>query len=757
MKMNKSILALAAITALFSFSGCSDDINYDSTESEGRVLLVPSILNDVKADVTEAGTGSKKARKAHQRVAQTNDELAAATTIWISNSKGAVRKYNGFSQVPAEGIWLAADNYVAEAWTGDSVPASFEHKHFKARVPFTIAGGSTIQLNLECKIANVVVDVKYDDNIPTLLSDYTVTVGHKAGSLTYTADESGIGDKEATPGYFMMPTFDKNLKYTFTGKQLVDGTTVTKEGVIENAKPGYKYTIRVKQNGGSEEEFGGALFNIEIDETEIEVADVITINSAPAISGIGFDMSEPLVGEPGTLTEKKLWIQATSAIKSVELACPAFDDLGIGGTAFEILGMNQNILSQLQAKGFKYQLVQHTGEEENPEFEEMKITLGEEFMKVFGEGSHTMTVTVTDANGKVGVGKLNMILTDAVVTTVAISPSAATTWSDHVTLTGRVMKADATNLGFKYRPQGSSEWQSVNASSAAGSRRRAPHRANVGDTYTAVVDGLTPGTTYEYMAVCDGFEPANAETFTTEPADQLKNASFEDWDTTSNKYYLICKSASDMFWDCGNQGSSTMNKNVTLPATDKVHDGTYSLKMESQFVGIGSIGKFAAGNAFVGKYLLTDGTNGVLGWGRPFTSRPKALKGWIHYTPGTVAYTATGAPDIVKGEPDKGIIYIAIVDGTMSSFNDEKWPCIVKTKEGVYFDKNGSNVIAYGEKVFEGATAGENLVEFEIPLDYKRTDTKAVNIIVTMSASKGGDYFAGGPSVMYVDDLKLVY
>ena len=71
------------------------------------------------------------------------------------------------------------------------------------------------------------------------------------------------------------------------------------------------------------------------------------------------------------------------------------------------------------------------------------------------------------------------------------------------------------------------------------------------------------------------------------------------------------------------------------------------------------------------------------------------------------------------------------------------------------FDKNADNVIAYGERVFTEATGG--MVEVEIPLEYYKTDVKASNIILTCSASKYGDYFTGGPSVMYVDDFELVY
>ena len=88
------------------------------------------------------------------------------------------------------------------------------------------------------------------------------------------------------------------------------------------------------------------------------------------------------------------------------------------------------------------------------------------------------------------------------------------------------------------------------------------------------------------------------------------------------------------------------------------------------------------------------------------------------------------------------------------------WPQIVATKdiENYGFNPNGANVIAYGEKIFTEAVGGDtSLVQFEIPLNYLRTDIKPSNIIITCSASQYGDYYSGGPSVMYLDDFELVY
>ena len=567
---------------------------------------------------------------------------------------------------------------------------------------------------------------------------------------------------EKTPGYFMMPSFDKNIAYTFTAKT-ADGSDVKSDGVIENARPGYKYKLKiVYNNGGGQDPIGAGLFQIVVDESEIVVEDHILIESAPVISGIGFDLASPIVGEEGKLETRKLWIQSVCALKAVEISCPTgFDALGIGGSDFEICGMQPSVADALAAHGFSYIHQKHTGEATNPEFEEMKLVFDEAFMNLLPNGEHEITVRATDANGRTGVAVMKVILTDASVQTVELPAASPAIWATQATVAGTVLKDGIENPGFNYREAGTQQWSFVAAGTGqSGARRRVARRVPaVGSNYSAVLTGLKPGTTYEYQAVCTGFESSIAR-FTTEEALQLKNASLEEWTSAkcmNDKKNVLIPAASeaDMFWDSGNHGSATMSKEVTQQATDKVHSGQYSAKLSSQFVGVGTIGKFAAGNLFVGKYLKTDGTDGILGWGRPFTSRPTALRVWVHYTPGTVEYVNSNVSDIVKGQPDKGIIYVAIVDG--STKEGTSWPVVVKTKSAELFHQTDSNVIGYGEKVFTEATAGSDIVMVEIPIAYTRTDLKASNIIVTCSASKGGDYFAGGDSVMYLDDFELVY
>ena len=256
--------------------------------------------------------------------------------------------------------------------------------------------------------------------------------------------------------------------------------------------------------------------------------------------------------------------------------------------------------------------------------------------------------------------------------------------------------------------------------------------------------------------------PAKELTTLTPP--QLPNASFEQTSTASDKALMFSADPNDFYWDSGNHGSQKMQKNVTEVTTKYFHSGKQGLCLHSQFVGIGSFaGKFAAGNIFVGKYLATEGMDGVLGWGRPFNCpiRPKSLKVWARYEPVNITHDNTSAlPSVSKGDPDNGIVYIALVTDQTMSYNSETWPQIVKTSSSSrqLFNPSGSNVVAYGEHVFTSATTESGLVEITIPLNDVNPNLTVSNIIIVASASRDGDYFVGGNgSLLYLDDFELVY
>lgn len=710
---------------MLSFSSCDDawDIK-DEGDGEGKVVITTSVRSDVKV-ASRAITG---------------EELNEKLILWIANDKGVVRNYSGASQVPAS-IGLLSGRYKALAWTGDSIPASFDARCFKGYTEFIVEKGKTTPVELVCKIANVVASVKYDATVADVLSDYTLTVGTDAGTVTFEGDDT-------RKAYFMMNNIDKDLRWTLKGK-LADGTEFTKSDVIPDAQAATEYVLNVRYTSENEP-IGGGYLTVEVDPTEIEVEDEIVIATAPNIKGIGFDISQPLSKEAGQVGRRSLFITASAALKSVQLESELFSTLNLGGNDFDLMGMTDDVRAALSAAGVNYVYKY----DETEDISNMKLSFEPELLDVLENGKYAFNIVATDANGKSSSAVFSIEIGGDPVKTVEVP--AADVWASKVVLAGILMQDDATDVMFNYRAVGTQAWTQT-----------APTSESRATTYYLELTGLEPGTAYEYTLSCklpDGTEfiSPDVQSFTTADAPQLPNAGFEEWDTESNKYYLICNNASEMFWDCGNQGSATMNKNVTLPDETVKHSGNYSVKLASQFVGIGSIGAFAAGNVFAGQYLTTKGTNGVLGWGRPFAGRPTALKGYIKYSPVAITSVSKNAPaEYVKGEMDKGIVYIALLDGDKQSQGDadySAWPVVVRTADAHLFKSDAANVIAYGEQVFTEATADGGMIEFTIPLDYRRTDVLPTYIVLTASASKGGDYFTGGNgSTMWLDDLELIY
>lgn len=704
-----SIFAVsAAIVFGQTLTGCSDE--REALSGQGTLALSATINSDVKVNSRAA----------------TEAELADKAIVWISNSKGVVRKYNGLQNIPAEGVPLMSNSYVAEVWTGDSLSASFDTKYYKGREAFEITSNNVTRVDIKCTVANTVASVVYGEGVDELISNYKMTVGHKRGELVF----EGRDDRK---GYFMMPSYDKNLKWNLEG-ELANGTVYTRSGVIENAKPATEYIIHVNYNpdGGDTTE-GGAYFDIVIDEKAIVVEDEVVISLAPQFKGYNFDIDEPLFGEVGKFDRHSVMVYGTSALNSLILETSLFNDIA-GGSDVDLFNMSETVAAKMREVGINFTYTY----DEASDLSEAKINFEAGFLNTLTEGQYPIVFTATDALGKTNSKTMTVMASDASV--LANDANDVDIWATSATLTARVLKSDATNPAIAYRKAGQAGWTTISDVTIAD------------NVVTAELSGLEASTTYEYIAVADGYESPTIKTFTTEAATQLPNSGFENWDTSSSPY-LIYASGQEMFWDSGNHGSAKMSKNVTVPATDIKHSGQYSIKLESQFVGVGTIGKFAAGNVFIGKYLKTIGTNGVLGWGRPWTARPKALKGYLHYTPKTVEY---GGDQISKGDMDRGIIYIAILDGTQTDFEGSQFPVIVNTSTKEFFDKDGAQVIGYGELIVTEATQGDAMVEFNIPINYVR-NAKAVNIMLTASASQFGDYFLGGPSVMYLDDLQLVY
>ncbi len=304
--------------------------------------------------------------------------------------------------------------------------------------------------------------------------------------------------------------------------------------------------------------------------------------------------------------------------------------------------------------------------------------------------------------------------------------------------------------GFRYREEGAEEWIEVDAAAIAVD----------GGSFSTQIRGLRPQTRYEAVASSDA-DLTEVRSFTTEAALPLPNGGFEEWSKPGKIVYPYL-SDDDAFWDSGNKGSATVGETICEGDADvrPGSSGTRSARLTSKFASVLGIGKFAAGNIFIGTYAETVGTNGKVNFGRPFAAHPVALRGWLKYTQGKIDRIDKQPPGqtLTTDDYDQGSIYVALGTWTAAAYGGtDQSPVQIYTKDqSTFFDKNAPDVLAFGELVLTESVDG--WAQFTIPIEWRRTDAVPTHLMIVCSASRWGDYFTGSTANrMSLDDFELIY
>lgn len=344
--------------------------------------------------------------------------------------------------------------------------------------------------------------------------------------------------------------------------------------------------------------------------------------------------------------------------------------------------------------------------------------------------------------------------------TDAVETVEATAFARSVSATVSGTIPMGTTPVVKYHAEGTSEWTTVNSSQVTVTATR----------FAAELTGLRSGMTYTY-SVTAGAVGSDEKTFTTVAEQHLVNGGFEAWSSiTANSGKELWQpwgEGDTPYWSTGNAGATTVgNSNSTY----KDEDGRRFANLQSKYIVI----KFAAGNIFTGDYIDTDGSNGVLSFGRPFTSFPTKMR--FEYKYHTSLITRTGGDwkeaygayipksmyENFKGQPDSCSVYIALGDWEPVTYTAKgvtyTCPYLIRTRPSALhlFDLNDPHLIAYAQM-----TKGEDVNSWTtetLNLDYRVRDRQPKYIIVVASSSKYGDYFTGGEeSLLQIDNIELLY
>lgn len=388
------------------------------------------------------------------------------------------------------------------------------------------------------------------------------------------------------------------------------------------------------------------------------------------------------------------------------------------------------------------------------------------------------TIKDGDIDFSLSVDKSTDIFDDTIifepVSTGLAASSPFEIWAAHATLHADIDDSDAegATIQFAYSSN-DSDWTYVDAV------------ANPDGGWKADVTGLTPSTTYSYKLVINEEQIGDPLTFTTESAPNLPNASFEYASKVSGTdYYKFydpncgVEEGMSMFWGSGNgEGSEGVNGSANLGITiTKIDTGDKKHGNQSVLAHTSSMLEFlAAGNLFTGQFAGLVGTSGgKVNFGRPWTSRPSALRVWCKYETDKMDIINNQPPgmNLTKNDYDRAQVKVALGTWDHKTYGGTKdSPVHVNTTNSdtfVDFNTDRSTIangdliiyndgysVSGGAKV-SGATSG--WIQYTIPLKYRNLNTYPTHIVVSFAASQYGDYFTGNDgSKLWIDQVELIY
>lgn len=714
--MNKFGLILLLVV-FCGFAGCRDNRLADGEGRLSFAMRVDSKTHDIY--VTDNMTKS---------VVDMEDY-----TMTIRNADGKlVRDFAHKADIPEE-IWLIAGEYTIRVIGGKNEEIALNSPYYVGEQKITITPDQLQPVEVVCRLANAKVSANYSDRIKKNFKAYKTRVFNSKGDLTLS--------ENTTDAVFVKATGSEQVTWEVSVTNMED-KTYTQRGKITELTPCDHYMLNFDINDDYQD--GGLLVDIVIDSDakEIDTGIDIPLKKLPEIKGVGFDIAEPFAVIKGLTPSLTVDISGTPKLESVYFShnCKLLTDNNIPESVELIRLQNKTALRDVG-------ITWNDDVTDNLRLDMAQLAVNLAAGSYSPTGEYSFTFTVRDTYGKQRETTLKMVVSGADVMTLKTSQKLTDIWATKAVLYGRWVTADQpAGLAFEMRKKGESDsqWQTITQNIQTDASTQ---------TYKVALTGLTPNTAYEYRAkLTTGGDPSNViESFTTEMASPLPNGSFDDW-YQSGKVWYPDKSGDPQFWDTGNTGTTTLGDSNTSPTNDTHSGNGQAAYLYSKFVGIG-IGQFAAGNIYSGRFIDTDGMNGILSFGREYTSRPTKLEGYYKYTSVKIdkRYSSSN-PNLssMKGKPDTCIVYVALTD----------WdgPLEIRTNPSNrrLFDPTDSRVIAYGE-FSSGNSIGE-YTKFTVQLKYRSTTRQPKYIVVVGSASKYGDYFTGGEgSTLWLDELELKF
>lgn len=613
--------------------------------------------------------------------------------------KELVRKYDSLGSIP-EYIWLIKGDYCAQVKIGDKVLASFDQKYYEGSKDFTITPGSIANVEVTGYMVNIPASVKYDATVAKHFTDefYTYVCAanefnldnaktNKVPTLKFTTDATG---------YFILPDGCTNLSWYFYGS---DGTDeIIQSGVIKNVVPQKAYSLKFTY---SKDAPGNLIITATVNTNPDHRVDKVPFSPDPTVKGDGFDVTQTYNYVSGTRTYT---VAALDVIKQLNIT--------YGDTVLDLLNSTYDGITVTEVSAKEY-----------------TVALSEAFFANFCGGVQEFAFRIKDNSGGIGYQPVTYNIQGV------LPISTYDLWFN--TADFSAVSFSAENIKIGYRLSGGN-WTYLNVSAAGAA-----------NTYNASATDFAAAKSYEYALFAGTTQIGKSLTITTPAGAQIPDAGFEAWSTHTDKAVCPALDPNNAFWDTGNHATAGLTGDqLTVSSSDvpSASTGSLSAYMHSIKATVFGVGKFAAGNLFVGRFVQIAGTGGIVEFGKEFkfTARPKALKFWMKNNQGTINEGKhTTGTDLAK-------VYCCLTDRKFTVNTNDETTLFAPTLET-------EGILATAS--WESTESKSEWTQMTLNFEYKEGVTKApTHLVLTFSCSGYGDYFTGSTdSYMYVDDVEFVY
>lgn len=698
------------------------------------ILLVFCIAcNEEKEALVPVGTLRLNIDKNEQVLTKTPVVNELLRVDILSATGDTVKSYNNYiEEVQNEKLVLPVGTYTVAVVSNQSEAAGWETPLYAGKETVKVKAGEITSATVVCQIANTKVTVSCTDGVKENFVNYETTVSNSSGSLLYTRDEYRAG-------YFTPEKLTASLVLTNN-----DGKEYTINRVFTDIKPRYHYTIMFKIGDKPDKPEGGRDFNITVDdkakvvECEIVIDEddmegkkvpVIKLSDAFNESQLSIKIGED-VPSSSLLITSQVGIE-TFTVKAESDLFKAEDGLN----QFDLTKLNDITKIHLSSLGFPLFTEDLNVNNITLDFDKLVGAFLQDISTEKAKKVHTFTVYAMDSLHQ----ETEQTFSFEIRPDVAVVTNKANAFSTFAFLSGETQ--ETSGHAFKFRKQGDSDFKTIEA------------QINDDGTFSALVNSLTPGTDYEYIAIAGEDSEGDLVAFTTEGALELPGGKFDEWNGND---------PANSFWSSGNN----MFVNDLLKATKFVstsdnkptENNLYAASMQSKKVPIVNLG---AGNLFTGDFERIGTKGGKITLGRSFSARPTRLIGYYCYTPGSIDLSGT-----IKTPSGKSINIPSEVTDTCSIYivlSKEKY-VVNTTMPETLFDMNmpefQNRIVAFAElPANKSISTNQKYEKFELTLKYLQPDYSGeIYIAIVCSASKYGDYFKGSTySIFNVDEFELSY